>query len=121
MLIREGILTERLHTIYYLTHEYDPENAAFNRAKEMPDKVKIHLSTKVTEITEKGIKIVDQDGNESFIEADNVIISVGMKSRAAEAATFDGIAFDVINVGDSLKASTIYHAVTTSFDAALTI
>lgn len=120
-LISDGILTERLHTIYYLTHEYIPKEAALFHAKEIPDKVITHMETKVLEVTDKGVKIQDKDGNESFINADTVILSVGMQERKAEADSFDGVAFDVINVGDSVKASTLYHAITTSFDAATVI
>ena len=81
----------------------------------------MHFESKVTEITEKGAWIEDKEGNKIFIEADNIVLAAGMKDQEAEAAKFNGIAFDVINVGDSLKACTLYHATTTAFDAALTL
>lgn len=122
-LIRDGILTERLHTVYYLDHKYDIATASRNEAPELPEdeKVKLHMESKVTEITDEGVWIADKNGEKTFIAADNVVLAAGMKAKTAEAESFDGIAFDVINVGDSLKASTLYHAITTSFDAALTI
>ena len=122
-LIRDGILTERLHTVYYLDHKYDKETASRNEAPELPEdeKVKIHFESKVTEITAEGVWIENKDGEKVFVEADNVVLAAGMKAKKAEAESFNGVAFDVINVGDSLKASTLYHAITTSFDAALTI
>jgi len=122
-LIRDGILTERLHTLYYLDHQYDIATASRNQAQELPEeeKVKTYLESQVTEITDEGVWITDRDGKKLFIVADNVVIATGMKAKMAEAKSFDGVAFDVINVGDSLKTSTLYHAITTAFDAALTI
>ncbi|MBQ9761317.1 MAG: FAD-dependent oxidoreductase, partial [Clostridia bacterium] len=39
--------------------------------------VPVHLETGVKEITDKGVVICDKDGNESTIDADSVIVSIG--------------------------------------------
>ncbi|TEB11692.1 NAD(P)/FAD-dependent oxidoreductase [Pelotomaculum propionicicum] len=78
------------------------------------------VDTTCVEITDKGAYVENADGKQ-FIEADTVIICVGTKSLAEERDKFIDIAFDVINVGDCVKASSIVHAVHTGFDAGLTL
>ena len=121
LLIADGILTERMHTIYYLTHEYDPENAQYNRARELPDKVRVHMQTRCTGIQADGVTVVGPDGVEQKIAADTVILAAGMRAKTEVYERFIGVAHDVINVGDSKKASTVYNAITTGFDAGTVI
>ena len=82
--------------------------------------VKYMESTTCTEITDKGVRVKNADG-EQFLDADTVIIAVGTKPLAEERDKFIDTAFDVINVGDCVCASTIVHAVHTGFDAGLTL
>lgn len=85
------------------------------------EKVQTMVDTKCVEITDKGAVIKDADGNQKLLEADTVIIAVGTKSLAEERDKFIDTAFDVINVGDCVKASSIVHAVHTGFDAGWTL
>lgn len=85
------------------------------------EKVQTMVETKCVEITDKGAVIEDADGNQKLLEADTVIIAVGTKSLAEERDKFIDTAFDVINVGDCVKASSIVHAVHTGFDAGWTL
>lgn len=85
------------------------------------EKVQTMVDTKCVEITDKGAVIEDADGNQKLLEADTVIIAVGTKSLAEERDRFIDTAFDVINVGDCVKASSIVHAVHTGFDAGWTL
>ena len=78
------------------------------------------VNTACREITDKGVWVENEDGRK-FLEADTVIISVGTKSLVKERDQFTDSAFDVINVGDCVKASSIVHAVHTGFDAGLTL
>ena len=82
--------------------------------------VKTMVKTTCQEITDKGVWVENEDGRQ-FIEADTVIISVGTKPLAQERDQFKDVAFDVISVGDCVKASSIVHAVHTGFDAGLTL
>ena len=81
-------------------------------------KVVTLVDTTCTEITPQGA-YVESDGQRRFLEADTVIICAGTKPLAAERDKFIDTAFDVINVGDCVKASSIVHAVHTGFDAGL--
>ena len=85
------------------------------------EKVQTMVDTKCVEITDKGAVIEDADGNQKLLEADTVIIAVGTKSLVEERDKFIDTAFDVINVGDCVKASSIVHAVHTGFDAGWTL
>lgn len=85
------------------------------------EKVITMVDTKCVEINDQGAIIEDADGNQSLLEADTVIIAVGTKSLVEERDKFIDTAFDVINVGDCVKASSIVHAVHTGFDAGWTL
>ena len=78
--------------------------------------VKSSINTTCTKITDKGIFVTDEQG-ERFIEADSVIICVGTKPLIEERNKFTNVAFDVINVGDCVKASDIAHATETGWNA----
>ena len=82
--------------------------------------VRTMVNTTCKEITPTGVK-VENAGQETFIEADTVILAVGTKSLVKERDQFIDVAFDVINVGDCVKASSIVNAVHTGFDAGLTL
>lgn len=84
------------------------------------EKVKTMVDTVCVEITEKGAYVKTAQGKE-LIEADTVIICVGTKPLVQERDKFIDSAYEVINVGDCVKASSIVHAVHTGFDAGLTI
>ena len=58
--------------------------------------VKTLTETVCTRITDKGVYVAGQDGKESFLEADTVIVSAGSRSLAAERDQFADTAFDVI-------------------------
>ena len=82
--------------------------------------VKSYLEARCTEITPEGIK-VEINGKEEFINADSVVICAGTKAKAGEREAFRDVAFDVINVGDCVKASDVVNAVRTGWDAGATI
>ena len=44
--------------------------------------VEVHLESAVQEITKDGVKIKNKEGEEIFIEADTVIMSVGYNPKA---------------------------------------
>ncbi len=82
--------------------------------------VKTMESTTCTEITEEGVYVENADGKQ-LLKADTVIICVGTKPLVQERDKFIDTAFDVINVGDCVNASSIVNAVHTGFDAGLTL
>lgn len=67
-------------------------------------------------ITPDGVAVRTRD-EERFIPADSVIISTGTRALADLRDSFRDTAFDVINIGDCVKASDIVNAVRTGWDA----
>ena len=103
-LAANGQLCERTHTLKYMDKAH----------------VKAYTETQCVEITEQGAYVEDINGKR-FIEADNVIICVGFKAKVAQRDAFANCAFEVKNVGDCKKAANIHNAVTSAFDAAMTL
>ena len=52
-------------------------NTSYLRDFFKTNKIPVYMETGVSEITDHGVVIKDKDGNESTIDADSVIISVG--------------------------------------------
>ncbi len=73
------------------------------------------------EITERGILCTDKAGNEVFIEADTVVVAVGMKADQAKTDALRGTAPQVQMIGDCLKPGLIRDAVFRGYHAALDI
>jgi len=74
--------------------------------------------TKCIAIEEDGV-IVDNQNGQTKLEADTVVLCVGIIPLTDERNAFFGHAFDVINVGDCKKAGTIRQAVDTAYSAAM--
>ena len=72
-------------------------------------------------ITEDGIICTDRDGNDIFIEADTVVVAVGVKPGYRETDALRGTAPQVHVIGDCLKPGLIRDAVFRGYHAALDI
>ncbi|MCI6043940.1 NAD(P)/FAD-dependent oxidoreductase [bacterium] len=106
-------------TEFFLKHEYKLDINSFDGLKEI-DYVNIHLNTNCTEITDKGVYITDQDGNNSFISADTVILSTGLRNYP-DAPNFDEFASNVIYIGDRAEVGNIENASRTAFASSLRV
>lgn len=106
VLAPDGIYTERLHTIHYLNED---------------ENVTVLTDSRCVEITAEGAVIAGPDGEKKLIAADSVVLSAGMRSLEAERDRFNGLAYDVIAIGDCLKVGSISSATATAYNAALTI
>ncbi|MGI9953471.1 NAD(P)/FAD-dependent oxidoreductase [Moorellaceae bacterium AZ2] len=79
------------------------------------------VGVRCTEVTEAGVKVVDQEGREKFIEADTVVYAVGMRPRAEVVEVLRGVVPWFVAVGDCVKPRTIKEAVYEGFMAAMDI
>lgn len=88
------------------------------------DKRKIiqYLETKCLEICENGVK-VEHHGKESFIAADTVVFSMGMKAKTTLAASLEASCRNrkVFMIGDCVKTGKVVDAVSAGYKAALEI
>ena len=83
-------------------------------------KTESYANTAVVEITEQGICCREKEtGKEFFVEADTVIVAVGMKPLTWEAVKFEGDISEFRFIGDCSKASTIQHATMQGYWAAM--
>lgn len=107
-------------TLYYVNHEWDMSSKS---TVETPEKenVHIHTATRCVAIYENGIEVEDKDGNRRFISADTVILATGLKPDKKALAAFEGLAHDVIFIGDCKKPGTIYNTSTTGYYAAMQV
>ena len=108
---------EREATLYYITHEFSLDNKNFVDPKEV-DNVRIHLSTSCTRVEDNGIEVKHADGSVSFIEADTVIMSTGLRPDKDLLLKYEGLADNVVFVGDCKAVGNIYGTTTTGLAAA---
>ena len=77
-------------------------------------------NTAVVEITETGVRCREKTtGEETFIEADTVIIAVGSRGLSMDACAFEGQVSEFRIIGDCQKASNIQHATMQGYYAAM--
>jgi len=63
--------------------------------------VAMETLTKVTEITDKGVKAKREDGTEVFFEADTILLALGLKENLALADKLKDKVAEVYVVGES--------------------
>ncbi len=98
----DGYFSERIHTIDYM---------------EKDENITAMTNTTCLEIAE-GYVLAKQDNKEIKLECDSVVIASGMRARLSLAQSFKGTAFDVIPVGDCVRASNLREATWTGYNAA---
>lgn len=83
--------------------------------------MKTYVKTKVKEVAANGVTVVDEEGKETFLEADTIVNALGratVDTSALEAAAGDA---KVYVIGDCAKVGKIGDAIRTGFDAAIDI
>ena len=105
LLAPDGYFSERTHTIEFMDKN---------------EKITYNVNTCCKEIRPDGVFAQGPEG-ELWIPADSVVLSAGMRPRAALRDSFLGTAFDVISVGDCVQAGLLYTAVRQGYDAAMTL
>lgn len=76
------------------------------------------LNVRCTSINDNKVAYTDKNQKSSFITADSVVISVGMKASKAEALEFYGSADSFYMIGDCKKPATIQQAMRSAFSTA---
>jgi len=62
------------------------------------------------------------DGARKTIQADTVVLSLGVKADDEAVAAFDDACGEVMRIGDcATTGGTLYHAIHTAFDAAMSL
>lgn len=94
-----------------------PTYRPFFVARLKQEGIKMKTNTRVTEITDQGVKAI-QEGVEAFIPGDTVVLAAGFKADPGKLDIFKGKAAEVCYIGDCIKARNIKDAVAEGFDAA---
>ncbi|UWG97664.1 FAD-dependent oxidoreductase [Dehalobacter sp. DCM] len=82
--------------------------------------VKFQCEVKLIDVTTEGAVIKDKDNQSSFIDCDNVILSLGVKADRAQVEAFSDLVEETYIIGDcAAKGSTLWNATRTGFDAAM--
>ena len=89
----------------------------------MKNRVKIITNTKLEEITEKGVRTIDRTFNWNEIEADTVVLAIGMKPNKDIVNKLRGsvLPTEVAVIGDCNSIGNVFTAVHQGFDAAINI
>ncbi|MBI2831726.1 MAG: FAD-dependent oxidoreductase [Chloroflexi bacterium] len=78
--------------------------------------VKVLTSVKIDEITEKGVAVVDRDGNKSLCEADNIIVALELApSDSNLASELRGKVREVYTIGDAKSFRRIIKAISEGY------
>lgn len=81
------------------------------------DKLKTYLSSAVTKITESGVYIKNDNGDVIFEKADNVYLSVGLKSKMDEASNLYLVGKQTAIIGDLKQVGTVIEAINDGYFA----
>ena len=80
--------------------------------------VKILTETNVLEITDNCLVIADKQGNESTLEADTIILAVGMKSNRELVDALEDKLPEMYPIGDCAQPSKVLGAMWAAFRTA---
>ena len=86
-----------------------------------PESVNIHCSTRVTEVTDKGVKAIGPDGEELFFESDSVYYALGFRSPSEELHELMTVCPRTAVIGDCKKPARILQATRDGMFAAMDI
>jgi 2,4-dienoyl-CoA reductase-like NADH-dependent reductase (Old Yellow Enzyme family)/thioredoxin reductase len=83
--------------------------------------LKYLTSYKCTAITGKGVECLDKNDRKQLVEGKDIIISVGMKSHAAEADAFRTAGKRFFTIGDCSRVGTVEKAMYSAYSVAIQI
>lgn len=81
--------------------------------------VKMYTGWSLEEITEKGVGCTDKKGQQHDLEADTVVLALGLRARRELVEKFIGLAPEVSIIGDCNEARDVYHAFEDAWRAVL--
>ena len=65
------------------------------------------LNARVTKVTDNAVFYIDEKGDEQSVQADSVVLSVGMKSKTEEAYSFYNTSPRHYVIGDCFKVGSV--------------
>lgn len=99
-----------------------PDNKFPLLKKLAENRVEIEAGVKeYKEITPKGIRFINKEGNEIFLEADNIILATGASPNKTLAGSLKGKVSELYEAGDCVEARRILEAIHEGARSALEI
>lgn len=83
--------------------------------------LEFRFGTACREVTAEHVVVADTHGETDELVVDNVVLSAGMRARAAEAQEFYGITPEVVMVGDCVRPRIIMDAVFEGYTYAMNL
>jgi NADPH-dependent 2,4-dienoyl-CoA reductase/sulfur reductase-like enzyme len=84
------------------------------------NKVKTKAGVKeFKEITSRGISLIDKEGRDVFIEADNIVLATGARSDITLARSLKGKVSNLYEAGDCVEPRRLFEAVSEGAEAGL--
>lgn len=81
--------------------------------------IKVKANYKIMGITDEGAVVEPSAGGpKEVIPADNVVLSIGMRSLPSFAAELKGSGIEVFDIGDCLKTGNVYTSIHSAYDVA---
>ncbi len=113
-------------TIVEMLDRVAPDSYPMHRVAlvhEMDKMLSYKTALKVTAIEKNGVKAVNSEGKEEFIQADTVVYALGMKANRKETEALHAAAGDtpVYEIGDCVRAAKVYEAIKEGYLAAMAI
>ena len=83
--------------------------------------VRILTDTKLQSVDRTGLTVTTAEGKDEYIEATDVVLSVGMKSNSSMLGELREQGVEAYEVGDGLKVGDLHTSIRSAFEAARTI
>jgi 2,4-dienoyl-CoA reductase-like NADH-dependent reductase (Old Yellow Enzyme family)/thioredoxin reductase len=118
-LLRQG----KQVTVIEVTDEPAADVNAINRGLllQLLDKEGVEMKTgmKVVEVFEKGATVTDKAGRQVSLEADSVVLALGLQPRTDLVEAMKGLAAEVYAIGDCVSPRRLINAIHEAFDVAV--
>lgn len=101
-------------TIIEMRDQLAPEANDFHKMAlnmELEKYITPMVKTKAKEITKQGVVCLDSEGKECFVEADSVILALGVRPNAEAVNELSGVVREFYMIGDCVKAGQVTQAV----------
>jgi NADPH-dependent 2,4-dienoyl-CoA reductase/sulfur reductase-like enzyme len=114
-----GYEVEIIEMMSMLAAEDNPFHHAGMMAFWKDKPIKGHVNTKALEITDEGVLVENEDGEQVVIKADTVLYSVGMEADMSVFEEMSKYCYDVVPIGDCVRSGRIVDAVEMGFNQAM--
>jgi len=101
--------------------EDEPLSQTAIKLRLQEENVAVHTHTRVTEVTDNGIRCINAEGTEFEIPAQTIVAATGLNANQEAAAPFAGIAPKTFKIGDAVQARKIFQCFHEAWHAVLNI